>query len=50
MIKLFTGGAAPISAGAEEEEASEQPTANVCGASTTSVSGAGTGFSNISGN
>ena len=50
LEKLFTGGAAPVSAGAEEEEASEQPTANVCGASTTSVSGAGTGFSNISGN
>ncbi len=50
LEKLFTGGAAPVSAGAEEEEASEQPTANVCGASTTSVSGAGTSFSNISGN
>ena len=48
LEKLFTGGASPVSSIAEE--VSEQPTANVCGASTTSVSGAGTGFSNISGN
>ena len=47
LEKLFTGGASPVSSIAEE---ASQPTANVCGASTTSVSGAGTSFSNISGN
>ena len=42
LEKLFTGGAAPVSAGAEEEEASEttQPTANISGSGTGNVSGA----------
>ena len=48
LEKLFTGGASPASGG--EGEASEDTTnANVCGSSTTNVSGAGSG-SNVSGN
>ena len=47
LEKLFTGGASPVSAGSEEE--TSEPTANVCGSSTTNVSGAGSG-SNVSGN
>ena len=48
--KLFTGGAAPVSAGAEEASETTPSTANICGAGTSIVSGAGTGAQNISGN
>ena len=47
---LFTGGAAPVSAGAEEASETTPSTANICGAGTSIVSGAGTGAQNISGN
>ena len=50
LEKLFTGGAAPISAGAEEASETTPSTANICGAGTSIVSGAGTGAQNISGN
>ena len=50
LEKLFTGGAAPVSAGAEEASETTPSTANICGAGTSIVSGAGTGAQNISGN
>ena len=50
LEKLFTGGAAPVSAGAEEASETTPSAANICGAGTSIVSGAGTGAQNISGN
>ena len=50
LEKLFMGGAAPVSAGAEEASETTPSTANICGAGTSIVSGAGTGAQNISGN
>jgi len=49
LEKLFTGGAAPVSAGAEEASETTPSTANICGAGTSIVSGAGTGAQNIAG-